>query len=97
MDRVSRTMKEGITKAPQRSLLKAVGLSDDDIRKPLIAIANSFNDIVPGHIHLDKVAAAAKEGVREAGGTPLQFSTIGVCDGIARNHLGMRYSLPSRE
>lgn len=97
MDRVSRTMKEGITKAPQRSLLKAVGLSDDDIRKPLIAIANSFNDIVPGHIHLDKVAAAAKEGVREAGGTPLQFSTIGVCDGIAMNHIGMKYSLPSRE
>ena len=97
MDRVSRTMKEGITKAPQRSLLKAVGLSDDDIRKPLIAIANSFNDIVPGHIHLDKVAAAAKEGVREAGGTPLEFSTIGVCDGIAMNHIGMKYSLPSRE
>ena len=97
MDRVSRTMKEGITKAPQRSLLKAVGLSDDDIRKPLIAIANSFNDIVPGHIHLDKVAAAAKEGVRKAGGTPLEFSTIGVCDGIAMNHIGMKYSLPSRE
>lgn len=97
MDRVSRTMKEGITKAPQRSLLKAIGLSDDNIRKPLIAIANSFNDIVPGHIHLDKVAAAAKEGVREAGGTPLEFSTIGVCDGIAMNHIGMKYSLPSRE
>ncbi len=97
MDRISRTMKEGISKAPQRALLKAIGLTDDDIRKPLIGIANSFNDIVPGHIQLDRIAGMVKEGVREAGGTPLEFSTIGICDGIAMNHAGMKYSLPSRE
>ena len=97
MDLVSRTMKEGAAKAPARSLLKAVGLSDSDINKPIIGVANSFNDIIPGHIHLDKVGDAVKEGVREAGGTPLMFSTIGVCDGIAMNHIGMKYSLPSRE
>lgn len=97
MDRISRTMKEGISKAPQRALLKAIGLTDDDIRKPLIGIANSFNDIIPGHIQLDRIAGMVKEGVREAGGTPLEFSTIGICDGIAMNHIGMKYSLPSRE
>jgi dihydroxy-acid dehydratase len=97
MDAVSRTMKEGPAKAPQRALLKAVGLSDSDIKKPIIGIANSFNDIIPGHIGLDKLADAVKEGIREAGGTPLAFSTIGVCDGIAMNHIGMKYSLPSRE
>ncbi len=97
MDRISKTMKEGTAKAPQRALLKAVGLTDEDIKKPLIGIANSFNDIVPGHIQLDRIAGMVKEGVREAGGTPLEFSTIGICDGIAMNHAGMKYSLPSRE
>ncbi len=97
MDYISQTMKEGVAKAPQRALLKAVGLTDDDIRKPMIGIANSFNDIVPGHIQLDKIAGMVKEGVRESGGTPLEFSTIGICDGIAMNHAGMKYSLPSRE
>lgn len=97
MDLKSRTMKEGPAKAPARSLLKAIGLTDADIAKPIIGIANSFNDIIPGHIQLDKIGAAAKDGVREAGGTPLMFSTIGVCDGIAMNHIGMKYSLPSRE
>ncbi len=97
MDRKSRTMKEGPAKAPARALLKAIGLTDADIRKPMIGIANSFNDIIPGHIQLDKVGAAVKDGVRAAGGTPLMFSTIGVCDGIAMNHIGMKYSLPSRE
>lgn len=97
MDLKSRTMKEGPAKAPARSLLKAIGLTDADIKKPFIGIANSFNDIIPGHIQLDKVGAAVKAGVRAAGGTPLMFSTIGVCDGIAMNHIGMKYSLPSRE
>lgn len=90
-------VKKGILRAPHRSLLKASGLTDEEIRRPLIGIANSANDIVPGHIHLDKIAEAVKAGVRLAGGTPLEFSTIGICDGIAMNHPGMKYSLPSRE
>lgn len=80
-----------------RSLLKGVGLTDQDLRKPLVAIANSWNEIVPGHIHLDRLAFQVKKGIVEAGGTPLEFNTIGVCDGIAMGHEGMRMSLPSRE
>ena len=80
-----------------RSLLFALGLSEDEIDRPVIAVVNSFNEIVPGHIHLNEITKHVKEGVREAGGTPLEFPTIGVCDGIAMGHDGMKYSLPSRE
>jgi dihydroxy-acid dehydratase len=93
----SENMKSGVSKAPHRSLLKASGYSDVEINKPLIGIANSFNEIVPGHIELRSIAEAAKKGVLMAGGTPMEFPTIAVCDGIAMNHEGMRYSLPSRE
>ncbi|MCK4628583.1 MAG: dihydroxy-acid dehydratase, partial [Sedimentisphaerales bacterium] len=93
----SDTVKKGFERAPHRSLLKACGLSDDDIKKPFIAIANSYVDIVPGHIHLDKVGQMVKESVREAGGTPFIFNTIGICDGVAMGHTGMKYSLASRE
>ncbi len=89
--------KLGVSKAPHRSLFKASGLTDEEIRRPIIGIVNSQNDIVPGHINLDKIAEAVKAGVRMAGGTPLQFHTIAVCDGIAMNHTGMKYSLVSRE
>ena len=90
-------MKKGIEKAPHRSLFKAAGLTDEEIRKPIIGIANSANEIIPGHIHLNNIVEAVKKGVLSAGGTPLEFSTIGVCDGIAMNHKGMNYSLGSRE
>ncbi len=90
-------MKKGLEKAPHRSLFKAMGYTDEEIRRPLVGIANSANEIIPGHIHLDKIAEAVKAGVRLAGGTPIEFCTIGVCDGIAMNHEGMKYSLPSRE
>ncbi|MBO8158096.1 dihydroxy-acid dehydratase [Thermosyntropha sp.] len=93
----SERAKKGIEKAPHRSLFKALGLTDEEINRPLIGIVNSKNDIVPGHINLDKIAEAVKAGVRLKGGTPLEFSTIGVCDGIAMNHIGMKYSLASRE
>jgi len=90
-------MKKGLEKAPHRSLFKALGLTDEEISRPLVGIANSANEIIPGHIHLDKIVEAVKAGVRMAGGTPIEFSTIGVCDGIAMNHEGMKYSLASRE
>lgn len=90
-------MKKGIARAPHRSLMKSLGLTDEEINQPIIGIANSFNEIIPGHIHLNNLAKAVKEGVRLKGGTPIEFNTIGVCDGIAMNHLGMLYSLPSRE
>lgn len=90
-------MKKGMEKAPHRSLFKAMGYTQEEIARPLIGVANSANEIIPGHVHLDKVAEAVKAGIRLAGGTPVEFSTIGVCDGIAMNHAGMRYSLASRE
>jgi dihydroxy-acid dehydratase len=90
-------MKKGIERAPHRSLFKAMGYTDLEISRPLIGIANSANEIIPGHIHLDEIVKAVKAGVYAAGGTPIEFATIGVCDGIAMNHLGMKYSLPSRE
>lgn len=93
----SKVMKEGVAKAPHRSLLKALGLTDQEINQPLIGIVNSFNEIVPGHLHLNEISEAAKAGVRMAGGTPIEFPAIAVCDGIAMNHEGMRYSLASRE
>ncbi|MGE5415267.1 MAG: dihydroxy-acid dehydratase [Acidobacteriota bacterium] len=93
----SDSVKSGVERAPHRSLFKALGLTDEEIKRPLIGIVNSANEIIPGHIHLDRIAEAAKTGVLIAGGTPLEFSTIGVCDGIAMNHIGMKYSLGSRE
>ena len=90
-------MKAGPSKAPHRSLLKADGLINEQISRPLVAIINSANEIIPGHLMLDKIGQAVKTGVLMAGGTPLEVSTIGVCDGIAMNHIGMRYSLVSRE
>ena len=90
-------MKKGIERAPHRSLLKAMGYTDDEIARPIIGVANSANEIVPGHIHLNEIAEAVKAGVRSAGGTPMEFSTIGVCDGLAMGHPGMKYSLCSRE
>ena len=92
----SDTVKKGIERAGHRSLLRATGLKDEDFAKPFIGIANSYTDIVPGHIHLHEFAAAIKAVVREAGGVPFEFNTIAVDDGIAMGHLGMRYSLPSR-
>ncbi|MCM8810706.1 MAG: dihydroxy-acid dehydratase, partial [Candidatus Omnitrophica bacterium] len=83
--------------APHRSLLKAIGLTDEEIEKPIIGVANSGNEIIPGHIHLDKITEAVKAGIRIAGGTPIEFRTIGVCDGIAMGHQGMKYSLVSRD
>lgn len=93
----SDAVKKGIEKAPHRALFKSLGLEDDDIAKPLIGIANSYTNIVPGHIHLRTIGEAVKEGILSAGGTPFEFNTIAVCDGIAMGHEGMRYSLPSRE
>ncbi len=90
-------MKKGIEKAPHRSLFKAMGYTQSEIDRPIIGVVNSANEIIPGHIHLDKIAEGVKAGIRLAGGTPVEFNTIGVCDGIAMNHAGMRYSLASRE
>jgi len=90
-------IKEGPERAPNRSLLKATGVTDSEMRKPFIAVVNSWNDIIPGHMHLNKLAEAVKAGIRNAGGVPFEFHTIGVCDGIAMGHEGMKYSLPSRE
>ncbi len=93
----SDNIKKGMEKAPHRALLKADGLTDAEIQRPVIGIVNSFNEIVPGHIHLNSVARAVKDGILAAGGTPLEFNTIGVCDGIAMGHEGMKYSLCTRE
>ena len=93
----SDNIKTGTEKAPHRALLKSLGLQDDDMAKPLIGVANSYTNIVPGHIHLRTLGEAVKEGILAAGGTPFEFNTIAVCDGIAMGHQGMRYSLPSRE
>ena len=94
---ISDRVKKGYEKAPHRSLFKAMGYTNEELALPLIGIVNSQNEIVPGHIHLDTIAEAVKSGVRMAGGTPIEFPTIGVCDGIAMNHVGMNYSLASRE
>jgi dihydroxy-acid dehydratase len=93
----SDNVKCGVERAAHRSLLHAVGLSKADFKKPFIGVANSYTSIVPGHIHLQKLGEAVKEGIRSAGGVPFEFNTIAVCDGIAMGHEGMRYSLPSRE
>ena len=88
---------KGVERAPHRSLMKALGYTDREISQPLIGIANAANELIPGHMHLDTLVAAVKTGISMAGGTPMEFSTIGVCDGIAMNHAGMHYSLASRE
>lgn len=90
-------VKKGIERAPHRSLFKAMGYTDEEINRPLIGVANSKNEIIPGHIHLDKITEAVKAGIRMAGGTPIEFGAIGVCDGIAMGHMGMKYSLATRE
>ena len=90
-------MKKGLERAPHRSLCKAMGYTDEELAQPLIGVANSFNEIIPGHIHLNDIVKAVKSGIMFAGGTPIEFGTIGVCDGIAMHHTGMNYSLASRE
>lgn len=94
---LSNKVKQGIEKSPHRSLMKSIGLTNEEISRPLIGVVNSFNEIVPGHKHLREIAEAVKKGVIMEGGTPLEFPTIAVCDGIAMNHQGMKYSLVSRE
>lgn len=94
---VSNRVKNGTGCAPHRSLFKACGLTDEQIQKPLIGVVNSKSELIPGHIHLDTIARAVKDGVLAAGGTPLEFGCIGVCDGIAMGHIGMKYSLATRE
>jgi dihydroxy-acid dehydratase len=93
----SDAVKKGAERAPHRSLLYALGCSPEEMDKPFIGVVNSFTEVVPGHIHLRQIADAVKEGVRAGGGVPFEFNTIAVCDGIAMNHAGMKYSLPSRE
>ena len=93
----SKVMKDGYMRSPQRSLLYALGLTPEEIDRPLIGVVNSFNEVVPGHMHLRQIAEAVKSGIRLAGGTPLEFPAIAVCDGIAMGHVGMKYSLASRE
>jgi dihydroxy-acid dehydratase len=90
-------IKKGWERAPHRSLLRATGLGDADFEKPFIGVCNSFNQVIPGHAHLDKVGALIRREIRKAGGVPFEFNTIGVCDGVAMGHAGMKYSLPSRE
>ena len=101
-DRTSDTVrsdriKAGFERAPHRALLKATGVTDADMGKPFIAVCNSYVDIIPGHTHLQRVGTVVKQAIRDAGGVPFEFNTIGVDDGIAMGHLGMKYSLPSRE
>jgi dihydroxy-acid dehydratase len=90
-------VKKGFQRTPHRALLHACGVSDSDMNKPFIGVANSFCEVVPGHVHLNKVAAKVKEAIRQAGGVPFEFNTIAICDGIAMGHTGMKYSLASRE
>ncbi len=93
----SDSVKKGIERAPHRALFKAMGYTDTEIGRPLVGVANSANAVIPGHVHLDTIVEAVKAGIYMAGGTPMEFGTIGVCDGIAMNHVGMKYSLASRE
>ncbi len=90
-------IKEGVSRTPHRALLKALGLTDSEMKKPFIAVVCAASDYVPGHMHLHEISRAVKDGIRNAGGVPFEFFTIGVCDGLAMNHQGMRYSLASRE
>lgn len=97
MELRSDAAKKGLSRAPHRSLLKAIGYIDREIEQPWVGVACAMNEVIPGHIHLQQIADAAKAGVRMAGGTPMQFGVIGICDGIAMGHAGMHFSLPSRE
>jgi len=90
-------VKQGLERAPQRAIWKCLGVTDEDLSKPFIAIANSFAETVPGHMHLNRLVEFVKAGIRAAGGVPFEFNTIAVCDGLAMGHIGMHYSLPSRE
>ena len=94
---LSNNVKSGYARTPHRSLLRALGLDENDFKKPFIGVCNFFNEIVPGHIHLRTIADEVKKGVLMEGGIPFEFPAIAVCDGISMNHSGMRYSLPSRE
>ncbi|MCP8316775.1 MAG: dihydroxy-acid dehydratase [archaeon] len=93
----SDTIKHGIERAPHRSLLKALGVTDESLKRPFVAVVNSYTSIVPGHIHLNMIAGAVKSSIQMAGGVPFEFNTIAICDGLAMGHEGMKYSLPSRE
>ena len=93
----SNYIKAGVERAPNRSLLYALGYTDEEIRRPIIGVVSSYNEVVPGHMNLDKIADAVKAGVRAAGGTPIMFPAIAVCDGIAMGHIGMKYSLVTRD
>ena len=93
----SDAMKKGIERTPHRALFKAMGYTNEELARPIIGVVNAFNEVIPGHINLDKITQAVKDGIRMAGGTPMEFPTIGVCDGIAMGHSGMKYSLVSRE
>ena len=90
-------MKKGVERLPHRSIFKSLGYTDEEIKRPIIGVVNSANELIPGHMHLDSITEAVKAGIRTAGGTPQEFSTIGVCDGVAMNHTGMKYSLATRE
>lgn len=93
----SDNLKKGERRAPHRSLLKGLGFVNEEMDKPIIGIANSFNEIIPGHVHLQTLVQSVKDGIRMAGGVPMEFNTIGICDGLAMNHLGMKYSLVTRQ
>ena len=94
---ISDQIKSGWERAPHRSLLRATGIRSEDFKKPFIGVCNSYPQIIPGHVHLDKVSRYIKANIAKAGGVPIEFNTIGICDGIAMGHSGMKYSLPSRE
>ncbi|MBQ9903434.1 MAG: dihydroxy-acid dehydratase, partial [Synergistaceae bacterium] len=93
----SDNIKKGVERTPNLSLLYALGLTKEEISRPIIGVVSSFSEVVPGHMHLDKIAQAVKEGIYAAGGTPMMFPAIAVCDGIAMGHVGMKYSLVSRD
>lgn len=93
----SKAITFGVSRAPHRSLLKALGFVDEELGRPIIGIANSFNEIIPGHVHLKNLVQSVKDGIRNAGGVPIEFNTIGICDGLAMNHVGMKYSLVTRQ
>ena len=93
----SDNIKTGVERAPNRSLLYALGYTKEELDRPLIGVVSSYNEIVPGHMNLDKIVEAVKAGVRAAGGTPIEFPAIAVCDGIAMGHIGMKYSLVTRD
>lgn len=94
---LSDNIKRGVERAPNRSLLFALGLTEEEMSRPIVGIVSSHNEIVPGHMNLDKIEEAVKAGVRAAGGTPIMFPAIAVCDGIAMGHVGMKYSLVTRD